>query len=224
MHRDAREGWHTMSIAALTAQFGTDVQQGLTPPEVAQRLQQWGCNELHTKAAITPLALLAGQFRSLVIWVLIGAALVSIALGEVVDSLAILAIVMLNAVLGFCQEYRAERAVVALARLTAPRARVVRGGHAAEVAAAEVVRGDVLLLDAGDLVAADARLLDAAALRTSEAPLTGESTLVEKDTSLCAPETPLAERHNMVFLGTSVAGGSGRALVVATSMDTEVGH
>src|SRR5215831_13187046 len=224
MPSNAGGGWHDKSIAALTAQLNTDVHHGLTPIEAAQRLQQWGRNELRSGPAVTPLALLAGQFRSLVIWVLIGAALVSGALGEVVDSCAILAIVVLNAVLGFCQEYRAERAVVALARLTTPRARVVRGGHAAEVAAAEVVRGDVLLLDAGDLVAADARLLDAAALRTSEAPLTGESTLVEKDTSLCAPETPLAERHNMVFLGTSVAGGSGRALVVATGMDTEVGH
>jgi Ca2+-transporting ATPase len=224
MQRDAREGWHDKSIAALTAQLGTDVQQGLAPHEATQRLHQWGRNELHTGPAITPLALLAGQFRSLVIWVLIGAALVSVALGEVVDSVAILAIVVLNAVLGFCQEYRAERAVVALGRLTAPRARVVRGGHAAEIAAAEVVCGDVLLLDAGDLVAADACLLDAAALRTSEAPLTGESPPVEKQPGLCAPETPLAERHNMVFLGTSVAGGSGRALVVATGMDTEVGH
>ena len=155
---------------------------------------------------------------------LIGAALVSAALGEVVDGIAILAIVVLNAVIGFFQEYRAEQAVVALARLTAPRARVVRDGHAEVIAATEVVRGDILLLDAGDLVAADARLVEASALRTNEAPLTGESQPVEKQTDVCHPETPLAERHNMVFLGTSIAGGSGRALVVATGMDTEVGH
>src|SRR5713101_1847913 len=99
MHRDARQGWHNKSIAALTAQLGTDVQQGLTPPAAAQRLQQWGRNELRTGPAITPLALLAGQFRSLVIWVLIGAALVSVALGEMVDGVAILAIVLLNAVI-----------------------------------------------------------------------------------------------------------------------------
>ena len=155
---------------------------------------------------------------------LIGAALVSVALGEVVDGVAILAIVVLNAVIGFFQEYRAEQAVAALARLTAPRARVVRDGHAEVIAAAEVVRGDILLLDAGDLVAADARLVAASALRTNEAPLTGESQPVEKQAGICAAETPLAERHNMVFLGTSIAGGSGRALVVATGMDTEVGH
>ncbi|HEX2518725.1 MAG TPA: cation-translocating P-type ATPase, partial [Castellaniella sp.] len=189
-----------------------------------QRLHTWGPNELRKGKAISPLAILAGQFRSLVVGVLIGAALVSIALGELADGVAILAIVILNALIGFFQEYRAERAVAALARLAAPRARVVRGTHAEVIAAAAVVPGDVLLLDAGDLVAADARLVEASALHTSEAPLTGESQPVEKQVEICAPETPLAERHNMVFVGTSVAGGSGRALVVATGMDTEVGH
>src|SRR5215813_5987085 len=224
MDHDTRESWHDQSIPILTAQFRTDVQQGLTPSEAAQRLQQFGPNELHNAKTISPLALLAGQFGGLVIWVLIGAALVSIALGEVIDGIAILAIVVLNAVIGFLQEYRAERAVAALARLTAPRARVVRDGHAAVIAATEVVRGDILLLDAGDLVAADARLIEASALQTNEASLTGESQPVEKQTGVCPLETPLAERYNMIFLGTSVAGGTGRALVVATGMDTEVGH
>ena len=224
MHRNTRESWHDQPISTLTAQLHTDVQHGLAPTEAAQRLQQDGPNALRQSKTVSPLALLAGQFGSLVIWVLIGAALVAAALGEVVDGIAILTIVILNAVLGFFQEYRAERAVAALARLTAPRARVVRGGHAAVIAAAEVVRGDILLLDAGDLVAADACLVDAAILHTNEAPLTGESQPVEKQAGLCAPETPLAERSNMVFLGTSITRGSGRAVVVATGMDTEVGH
>ncbi len=224
MHRNTRESWHDQPISTLAAQLQTDVQHGLTPAEAAQRLQQDGPNALRQSKTVSPLALLAGQFGSLVIWVLIGAALVAAALGEVVDGIAILTIVILNAVLGFFQEYRAERAVAALARLTAPRARVVRGGHAAVIAAAEVVRGDILLLDAGDLVAADACLVDASILHTNEAPLTGESQPVEKQAGLCAPETPLAERSNMVFLGTSITRGSGRALVVATGMDTEVGH
>src|SRR6266446_1163612 len=224
MHRNTRESWHDQPISTLTAQLHTDVQHGLTPAEAAQRLQQDGPNALRQSKTVSPLALLAGQFGSLVIWVLIGAALVAAALGEVVDGIAILTIVVLNAVLGFFQEYRAERAVAALARLTAPRARVVRGGHTAVIAAAEVVRGDILLFEAGDLVAADARLLAAAILYTNEAPLTGESQPVEKQAGHCAPETPLAERSNMVFLGTSIARGSGRAVVVATGMDTEVGH
>jgi Ca2+-transporting ATPase len=216
--------WHDRSIAALTAQFTTDVTQGLPPQEAAARLQQWGPNELRKGQAVSPLAILAGQFRSLVIWVLIGAALVSMALGELVDGVAILAIVLLNAVIGFFQEYRAEQAVAALARLAAPRARVVRGGHAEVMAAAGIVPGDVLLLEAGDLVAADACLIDAASLRANEAPLTGESQPVAKRTGTCASKTPLAERQNMIFLGTSIVGGSGRALVVATGMHTEVGR
>src|SRR6266568_6128516 len=224
MLHDTRVSWHDQPIPALTAQFRTDVQHGLTPSEAAQRLQHDGPNELRTGKTVSPLALLTAQFSNLVIWVLIAAAIISAALGEVVDGMAILAIVVLNAVIGFFQEYRAEQAVAALARLTAPRARVVRDGHAAVIAAAEIVRGDIVLLDAGDLVAADARLVEASALRTSEAPLTGESQPVEKQVGVCPSETPLAERQNMVFLGTSIAGGSGRALVIATGMDTEVGH
>jgi Ca2+-transporting ATPase len=224
MPRDDRASWHDRPLSDLTAQFATDVRRGLLPQEVAARRQQWGRNEIRTGQAVSPLAILAGQFQSLVIWVLIGAALVSAALGELADGIAILAIVVLNAAMGFFQEYRAEQAVAALARLAAPRARVVRDGHAEMVAAADIVPGDILLLEAGDLVAADARLVAASALRTTEAPLTGESQPVEKQPGICTSETLLAERHNMVFLGTSVAGGSGRALVVATGMHTEVGH
>ena len=216
--------WYDRPLSETTAALHTDEVRGLAAHEAAARLRQWGRNELRKDQGLSPLTLLAGQFHSLVIWVLIGAALVSVALGEVVDGIAILAIVLLNAVIGFLQEYRSEQAVAALARLTAPRARVVRDGHAEVIAAAEVVCGDLLLLDAGDLVAADARLVAAAMLRTNEASLTGESQPVEKQTGICAPETPLAELHNMVFLGTSVASGSGRALVVATGMHTEVGR
>src|SRR5215470_16651005 len=187
MPYDTRASWHAQPLPVLTAQFRTDVQHGLTSSEAARRLQHDGPNELRKGKTLSPLALLAAQFGSLVIWVLIGAALVSVALGEVVDGIAILAIVILNAVIGFAQEYRAEQAVAALARLTAPRARVVRGGAATIVAAADVVRGDVLLLEAGDLVAADARLIEAHAVRTSEAALTGESEPVEKGTAPCPP-------------------------------------
>ncbi|MGE3537861.1 MAG: cation-translocating P-type ATPase [Candidatus Tectimicrobiota bacterium] len=221
---EPQASWHAWPVADLAQQLQTDVQQGLRAAEAARRLLQAGPNALRHAPPVSALALLAGQFRSLVIWVLMVAALVSAALGEFVDGLAILAIVLLNAVLGFFQEYRAEQSVATLARLTAPRARVLRDGHALVLAATEIVRGDILLLDAGDLVAADARLIEAAALRTTEAPLTGESQPVEKHADLCRAETPLAERQNMVFLGTSVAAGSGRALVVATGMDTEVGH
>lgn len=224
MPPEARVPWHATPVADLAVHLQTDVQQGLSAVEAARRLAQHGPNALRKAPGVTPLALLAGQFGSVVIWILIGAAGVSIALGEGVEGLAILAIVLLNALIGFGQEYRAERAVAALARLTAPRARVIRDGQAAVIAAAEIVCGDLLLLDAGDLVAADAQLIEAAALHTNEAPLTGESQPVAKHVGGCPAETPLAERQNMVFLGTSVASGSGRALVIATGMATEVGH
>jgi len=160
----------------------------------------------------------------LVIWVLIGAAVVSAALGEVIDGIAIIAIVILNAVIGFIQEYRAEKAAAALARLTAPHCRVVRDGHSLVITSSEVVPGDLLLLEAGDLIAADARLIQASVLRVNEAPLTGESQAVAKFIDSLSSETPLAERNNMVFLGTSVNGGSGHALVVNTGMETELGR
>src|SRR5262249_4410131 len=139
MPYDTRASWHAQPLPVLTAQFRTDVQHGLTSSEAARRLQHDGPNELREGKTISLLALLAAQFNNLVIWVLIGAALVSTALGEVIDGIAILAIVVLNAVIGFFQEYRAEQAVAALARLTAPRARVVRDGRAAVIAAAEIV-------------------------------------------------------------------------------------
>ena len=218
------EPWHAASVEDTAHRLGTDPKQGLAAEEAARRLAVDGPNELRRGSEISPLAIFAQQFRSLVIWVLIGASVVSAALGELVDGTAILAIVVLNAAIGFFQEYRAERAVAALARLAAPRARVVRGGASALVPACEVVRGDLLILDAGDLVAADARLLESSELRVDEAPLTGESEPVEKHTALLAAETPLADRRNQTFLGTSIAAGSGRALVVATGMQTEVGQ
>lgn len=224
MHNTMPTQWHAQVIDELLVRLGTNTQRGLSAQDATERLAKTGLNELRKGEVVSPLAILAVQFRSLVIWVLIGAAVVSAALGEFVDGIAIIAIVLLNALIGFFQEYRAERAAAALARLTAPRAKVVRGGQTTVIAASEVVPGDLLLLDAGDLVAADARLLDASAMRVNEAPLTGESQPVEKQTVACAPDTPLADRANMIFLGTSIVGGSGRAVVVATGMNTEVGH
>ncbi len=215
--------WHARSAAEAAAELATDVQLGLTHAEAARRLATDGPNEIRREERRSALAILGQQFTSLVVWVLIGAALVSVALGEIVDGSAILAILALNALIGFAQEYRSERAVAALAHLSAPRARVVRDGAAALVPSREVVRGDVLVLDAGDLVAADGRLVEAASLRANEASLTGESEPVEKRLAVLPPATPLADRRNSVFLGTSVAAGSARAVVTATGMHTELG-
>jgi len=167
--------------------------------------------------------LFLAQLKSPMIILLGIAAIVSGALGEVPEAVAIIAIVVLNAIVGFVQEFRAEKAVLALRNMTAPRARVIRDGHAALIAARDVVPGDVLLLESGDLVGADARLLEAHALSTVESTLTGESVPVEKDLTPSTAQTPLAERSDSVFLGTSVATGSGRAVVLATGQRTELG-
>jgi Ca2+-transporting ATPase len=196
---------------------------GLSTAEANERLATHGPNELARAEPTSPWRMLLAQFKSPVIWLLLGACFVSAALGEVVDSIAIGAIVVLNSLVGFFQEYRAERAVLALRSMTAPRARVLRDGRTLVIAAAEIVPGDLLVLEAGDVVAADARLTIANALLTSEAPLTGESTPVEKS-ALPVPESaPLAERRDSVFMGTAVANGTGQAIVFATGPQTELG-
>ncbi|CAA9889827.1 Calcium-transporting ATPase [Candidatus Methylobacter favarea] len=216
--------WHNTSITEAASLLASDVEQGLSANEAKNRLARYGPNKLRKGKRFSALIIFVSQFKSLVIWVLIGAAAVSAALGETVDGIAIIAIVILNAVIGFFQEYRAEKAAAALARLAAPHCRVVRDGHSAVVAASEIVPGDILLLEGGDLIAADARLIQVSVLRINEAPLTGESQAVGKFTDSLPSETPLAERNNMVFLGTSVTAGTGRALVVNTGMETELGH
>jgi P-type Ca2+ transporter type 2C len=197
---------------------------GLSSAEAQRRLAEFGPNEIHREQATSALTLLVRQFASPVIWLLLVASVVSAALGELLDATAIGAIVVINAVIGFLQEHQAERAVMALRSMTAPRARVVRDGHGVMTPADAIVPGDLLVLEAGDVAAADARLYTAHALTTNEAPLTGESTPVEKTTTPTGPETPLAERHDFVFMGTSVATGTGLAEVVATGMQTELGR
>ena len=202
---------------------GADGSKGLTSAEAAHRLEELGRNEIAQEQATSPWRLLGEQFKSPVIWLLFTACVVSGVLGEVADAIAIGTIVIINAAVGFFQEYRAERAVLALRSMTAPRARLVRDGRTVDVPATDVVPGDCLILEAGDVVAADARLVEANRLSTNEAPLTGESAVVEKSTVPAAIDAPLAERHDSVFMGTAVATGTGRAEVTATGMRTELG-
>lgn len=198
--------------------------RGLSSADAARRLQETGPNEIAREQASSAWRLLVTQFSSPVIWLLFGACAVSAALGEITDAIAIGAIVIVNGLVGFFQEYRAERAVLALRSMTAPRARVIRDGHTVELPASQVAPGDVLVLEAGDIVAADARLLEAHTLSTVEAALTGESMPTEKSVQPAPANAPLAERRDCVFLGTSVATGSGSAEVIATGMHTELGR
>lgn len=197
---------------------------GLSAAEARRRLAEHGPNEIRRGAGTSRFALLARQFASPVIWLLLIACGLSVAVGEGLDAVVIGVIVVLNAVIGFLQEYRAEGAVLALRSMTAPRARVQREGHSVLLPASDIVPGDLLVLEAGDVVAADAHLLLAHTLSTNEAALTGESAPVAKGIEPTAANTPLAERRDFVFLGTAVATGTGWAEVVATGMQTQLGR
>ncbi len=196
---------------------------GLTAAEAAARLHADGPNALAEKPRVPWWRHLLAQLASPLIWLLAGAAAVSGALGQRVEAAAILAIVALNALVGFVQEYRAESSVRSLRSMTAPRARVLRDGAQAVIPAADVVRGDVLLLEQGDIVAADAELTEANRLSTVEAALTGESLASEKSTAKAPADAPLAAQTHRVFMGTPVATGSGRATVTGTGAKTELG-
>jgi Ca2+-transporting ATPase len=199
-------------------------RRGLSNHDAARVLAENGPNEIAHEQGRPAWKLLCLQFNSPVVWLLLAACAVSGALGELADAIAIGAIVVLNAAAGFFQEFRAERTISALRSMTAPRARVIREGRSRLVRAAEVVRGDLLELEAGDIVAADAVLLEANVLSTNEAALTGESVPAQKHLVAPAPTAPLAERHDCVFLGTTIATGTGLARVTATGMGTELGR
>ncbi|MEO5954069.1 MAG: cation-translocating P-type ATPase [Nitrospiraceae bacterium] len=218
------EAWHNRSAEEVLAQLGSSAT-GLSATEAGQRLAANGPNELKEGKRISPLLIFLGQFKSLIIWILIAAGIISGLLGEVVDTIAIFAIVALNAVIGFYQEFNAEQSIAALKKMTAPQAKVRRDGKVMAIPALGIVAGDILALEAGDLVAADARLLTAASLTCVESTLTGESEAVSKQpATLAQVEIPLGDRVNMVFMGTSVAAGTGQAVVVATAMKAELGR
>lgn len=209
----------------IAQRYQTHLSHGLSIREAMHRLDTEGRNELQGESSPSPLSVLLRQFRSVVVWILVAAAVLSALLNERLDAIAIGLIVVLNALIGFYQEWRAERSMAALRELSSPQARVFRDGSMHSIPAAEVVRGDLLVVEAGDRVPADARLIEADALRADEAPLTGESQPVTKlACRLTNPETPLAERANMVFQGTGIVAGQGRAIVTATGMATEVGQ
>ncbi len=216
--------WHHLSAGDVLAHLASRAE-GLSAGEAAQRLAANGPNTLEQGKRISVLRVLLSQFRSLIVWTLIAAGAVSGVLGEMVDAGAILAIVALNAAIGFYQEFNAEKSIAALQKMTAPRAKVRRDGNVTSIPAAGIVTGDILELEAGDLVAADARLVSAASVKCIESALTGESeTVTKQSAALAEGEVPLGDRDNMVFMGTSVTAGAGQAVVVATAMKSELGQ
>lgn len=207
----------------LFEQFGTS-RQGLSAQEAARRQDQYGPNELEEKEKRPPWLLFLAQFKDLMILILAGAAILSGVVGDMTDTIIILVILLLNAVIGFVQEFRAEKAMDALRRMTITQARVLRDGQAAALPSSELVPGDVVLLEAGQVVPADLRLLEAHALRADESSLTGESLPVDKHANLLAnTEIPIGDRLNMAFKGTLVTNGRAVGIVIATGMSTELG-
>jgi Ca2+-transporting ATPase len=199
--------------------------QGLSSEEAARRLGEYGPNELTEKKKKIPFIMFLDQFRDFMILVLIAAAVVSGFIGEVSDTIAIIVIVVLNAFVGFIQEYRAEKAMAALKKMAAQSATVVRNGMPETIAASLLVPGDIVMLEAGKIVPADIRMIEAATFQVEEAALTGESVPVEKDIKELHDEhLPLGDRKNMAYKGTLVTSGRGVGVVTATGMDTEFGR
>ena len=215
--------WHAMSSRAALAALDTRAS-GLTAAEADTRLNAHGPNRLAQQARRGLLARLAAQVHNLLIYVLLASAALSFLIGHASDAILILVVVVLNALIGFVQEGRAEQALAAIGQLVAPSASVRRDGHRTTVAAVDVVPGDIVLLEAGDRVPADLRLLHAHGLRIEEAALTGESMPVDKSEHAVAQDAELAERRSLAFSGTIVAAGAGAGVVVATGARTELGR
>ena len=217
--------WYEKSTEQTLVDLGTDLEEGLTAITAHRLLQEYGPNELSEQGGKSPWRMLAAQFTETMVLILIVAAAVSGLLGKTTETIAILAIVLMFAILGFVQEYRAERAIAALKKLAVPNVRVRRDGQVTTVLARELVVGDILLLEAGNVVPADVRLLETVNLRIQEAALTGESEPIEKSThAVTGHHLPLGDRRNMGFMGTMVTYGRSTGVVVATGMTTELGR
>ena len=217
--------WFQLETEPLLKKLATSLETGLTQAEAEQRLVKEGPNELVERGVTSPWRILWDQLTAIMVVILISAAIISAFLGDFKDASAIIVIVILNAVLGFTQEHRAEKAMAALKRLAVPNVKVRRDGQVREISAKDLVPGDIVLLDAGSAVPADGRLVENASLRAQEAALTGESEPVEKSVDpIFGENIPLGDRKNMVYMGTNISYGRGIAVITATGMDTELGH
>ncbi|MBK9055739.1 MAG: cation-translocating P-type ATPase [Chloroflexi bacterium] len=217
--------WYQLDPEKVLQELKTNAETGLSDAEVQQRLVQYGHNELIEKGIKSPWRILLEQIAEPMVLILIAAAVISIILGEYVDSVVILLIVILNAAIGVSQEYRAEQAIAALKKLAVPTVKVRRGGHPVTVSSRELVPGDIVRLEAGDFAPADGRLIESANLRIEEAALTGESEPVEKKIiTLHGDDLTIGDRYNMVHMGTVVTYGRGTLVITETGMNTQLGH
>lgn len=216
--------WHEMSTEEVLVQQKSDIRQGLSQLEAKKRLERWGSNELREKIKISPLALFLNQFKDFMVLVLVGAVLISGLLGEFLDAITIIAIIVMNGILGFVQEYRAERSLRALQKMSAPVSQVLRDSRQLQIPSRELVPGDIVFLQSGDRIPADIRFLSVQGLQVEESALTGESVSVLKTEQLIAEqEVSLGDQRNLGFMGTMVTKGAATAVVVRTGMNTEMG-
>ncbi len=217
--------WHTMEVTHVLDEMDVQVEHGLDESVIESRLQYYGTNELVEKGLTSPLVILWEQITNPLVLLLILAAAISLVLGKADSVIAIMAIVIINAVLGVVQEYRAEQAMAALKKMAAPLVRARRGGKVMDVESRNLVPGDIVLLEAGSIVPADSRVIESANLQAQEASLTGESQPVEKAIQRLSDENaPLGDRHNMLYMGTAITYGRGTAVVVETGMKTQLGR
>ncbi len=216
--------WHALSAEETLKKFETMSNTGLSAQDAASRLEKYGLNQLVEAKRTSFLTMVLNQLKGFVVLMLIAAAIISAFLGEWIDAIAILTIVVLNAVLGVVQESKAEEALAALKKLAAPEASVLRDGHLVRVPARELVPGDIVVLEAGNHIPADVRLLEAVNLQIDEASLTGESVPVQKNAAVILEgDIPLGDRKNTAFMGTLVTYGRGSGVVVSTGMHTQLG-
>jgi Ca2+-transporting ATPase len=216
------ENWHNLSVEQVLQELGSR-GSGLTMDEVKERLLRFGPNELKSKKKASAILVFGRQFLSPLIYVLLAAAIISLVIQHFIDAIVVFVVLLVNAFIGYFQETQAEKAMDALMEMAAPKAKVRREGKIESLPAKELVPGDIVLLEAGDKVPADARLLEASNLKVNESALTGESMPVDKLASVIAEDVPVADRGNMVYMGTIVTSGRAVGMVVKTGMTTEMG-
>jgi len=217
--------WFSKSPEEVLRELNVDPALGLSVEEANGRLQRYGENKLKGKPKKSLISLFLAQLQDMLIYVLLGAAVVTVVIGEYIDAIIILLVVVLNAVIGIIQEYKAEKAIEALQKMTTPKALIRRDGEVREINSEEIVPGDIIVIDAGRYIPADIRLIESANLQIEESALTGESLPSEKNVNDIHedPKTPIGDKSNMAFMSTLATYGRGEGVVVATAMETEIG-
>jgi len=214
--------FHQFTSEEVLKHFSSGID-GLSEGEAQERLAQFGPNEIRREREISPVKIFLSQFNSFIVYILISAVFISFVLHEYIDTAVIIAILIVNAVLGFFQEYKAEKAIESLKRMAALHATVIRDGRKMRINSNKLVPGDVIVFESGDRIPADARIIEEYLLEVMESSLTGESHSVKKDSMPIDDTSTLGDIKNIVFGGTNVTSGSGKAVVVRTGMDTEMG-